>query len=185
MKVILVVDMLNGFHNMGNLANPRTASIIPNIRELLERKMKEGGYRVVFLNDNHLSDDKEFEMFPPHCVEGTEETNVVAELQEFCDMGNNTVYPKKRYSGFFQTYLEGLLVFERPEEVIVVGVCTDICVLHTVADLRNRDYQVIVPADCVETFDAPNHNAGDENGWALGHMQYILGATIVDSQLEI
>ena len=185
MKVILVVDMLKGFHNIGKLANPRTGTIIPNIKRLLERKMKEGGYRILFLCDNHLPDDREFEIFPPHCVEGTEETEVVTELQEFCNMGNNAVYQKKRYSGFFQTYLEGVMRFESPNEVIVVGVCTDICVLHTVADLRNRDYRVIVPQDCVETFDAPNHNAGEENGWAIGHMQYILGATIVDSQLEI
>ena len=35
----------------------------------------------------------------------------------------------------------------RLEAVIAVGICTDICVMHTVADLRNRDYRVVVPAN--------------------------------------
>jgi nicotinamidase-related amidase len=54
----------------------------------------------------------------------------------------------------------------------VVGVCTDICVLHTVADARNRDYNVEVPAECVASFDAQEHQ------WALRHMEKILGAKI-------
>lgn len=52
------------------------------------------------------------------------------------------------------------------------GVCTDICVLHTAADARNRDYPVEVPADCVASFDARAHQ------WALRHMERILGARI-------
>ena len=53
-----------------------------------------------------------------------------------------------------------------------MGDCTDICVLHTVADLRNRDYKVEVPADCVASFDPEQHQ------WALDHMDKILGAKI-------
>lgn len=186
-NVVLVVDMVRGFHDLGNLANPRTARIIPNIRELLERKTAEGGgWRILFLADNHELNDKEFDMFPPHCIEGTQETEVVDELQEFCGTGNNPiVYPKTRFSGFYKTYLDAFLEIAKPEKVIVVGVCTDICVLHTVADLRNRDYEVIVPNDCVETFDLPNHGAEEEGRLALKHMKYILGATIVESQKEI
>ena len=40
------------------------------------------------------------------------------------------------------------------------------------AGLRNRDYEVEVPADCVASFDAGQHE------WALGHMEKILGARI-------
>ena len=56
--------------------------------------------------------------------------------------------------------------------MIVVGVCTDICVLHTVADARSRDYEVEVPVDCVASFDPEAHK------WALQHMERVLGATI-------
>jgi len=46
-------------------------------------------------------------------------------------------------------------------------------VMHTVADARNRDYSVEVPADCVATFDQEAHH------YALQHMQKILGAKVV------
>ena len=57
--------------------------------------------------------------------------------------------------------------------MIVCGVCTDICVLHTAADARNRDYPVEVPIDCVATFDPDAHR------WALQHIENILGASLV------
>ena len=60
----------------------------------------------------------------------------------------------------------------KPEKVIVCGVCTDICVMHTIADARNRDYVVEVPINCVASFDREAHVH------ALKHMEKILGAKI-------
>ena len=53
------------------------------------------------------------------------------------------------------------------------GVCTDICVMHTTADARNRDYGVDVPIDCVASFDPDAHR------YALDHMEKILGAKLI------
>ena len=61
----------------------------------------------------------------------------------------------------------------------VIGVCTDICVLHTVADLRNRDYRVVVPASAVATFDAPGHPGDEVQKWALAHLKAVLGARVL------
>jgi nicotinamidase/pyrazinamidase len=86
---------------------------------------------------------------------------------------------KTRYSGFYATKLEKVLKIlckhhrSTIDSVIVVGVCTDICVLHTVADLRNRDYKVQVPRNCVASFNQEAHK------WALEHMEKVLGAEIV------
>ena len=66
-----------------------------------------------------------------------------------------------------------------PQRVTVIGVETDICVLHTIADLRNRDYRVVVPARAVETFDGPGHPGDQVQQWALSHLKGVLGATIV------
>lgn len=182
--VLIVVDMLKGFHNMGNLANPRTASIIPPIQDLLKRAAEER-WLTIFLADSHKEDDEEFKMFPKHCVEGTEEAEIIDELKEFSLLPNSVVIPKTRYSGFYGTNLDKLLRKSKPKAVIVVGVCIDICVLHTVADLRNRGYHVVVPEDCVETFDAPWHVASEEAHWAFGHMEKILGARVVVFSWEL
>lgn len=182
-NVVLVVDMVRGFYDIGPLANPRTARIVPNVVNLLERKIADG-WLPVFLNDNHDPDDQEFDRFPPHCIVDSPEIELIPELEKF--RYNSLIFCKKSFSGFFGTTLNELLCKERPEKVIVVGVCTDICVLHTVAGLYMRGYhQIIVPKDCTETFSAPGHSAKKIKRWAYVHMTIVLGATIVQSQKEI
>ena len=176
-NVVLVVDMLKGFYNIGNLANPRMDNIIPNVIELLKEKTREG-YKIIFLGDVHKENDVEFKIFPPHCIDGTEEIYVIDELQPFLKEGDYV--SKNKFSGLFNTDLDELLGNYNPQEIIVVGVCTDICVLHTVADLLLMGYPVIIPKDCVETFDAPGHKADEINDWALAHMA-LIGAIIINS----
>ena len=103
-------------------------------------------------------------------MRGSAEVEIIDALQPFAAAAR--LVPKRRYSAFFATDLAAQLRALAPERVLVMGVCTDICVLHTVADLRNRDYAVEVPADCVASFDP------DQHLWALNHMERILGATI-------
>ena len=170
-NVVLVIDMVRGFVEPGhNLYCEDYRPLIPRIQALLERE-NAAGSRVLFISDHHLPDDLEFQIFPVHCVIGTEEPEVIPELAGYLT-GDNLV-PKNRYSGFFNTDLEQRLADLKPEKVIVCGVCTDICVLHTTSDARNRDYRVEVPADCVATFDPDAHT------WALGHLEKILGAQVV------
>lgn len=174
-NVVIVVDMLKGFDNIGNLANPRVAKIILNIKRLLKKKTREG-WKVIFLCDWHELNDKEFKMFPSHCIKDTEEAEIIDELQEFTKKAE--IIKKPGFSGFFKTNLGEVLERENPGKVIVVGVCTDICVLNVVAELRFRDYRVIIPVHCVETYDAPNHPARKTSKWALAYMAQILGAEI-------
>ena len=56
--------------------------------------------------------------------------------------------------------------------------CTDICVMHTTADLRNRDVAVTVVANATATFDAPEHSAEAVREQSLAHMAGILGARV-------
>lgn len=162
--------MLKGFLEDGHAlyCGDSSRKIIPNVRRLLERERAQGSH-LIFLCDSHAPDDKEFEMFPPHCVRGTDEAEIIPELADLAQ----EVMPKSRYSGFFGTPLETRLLELAPEKVTVCGVCTNICVLHTVADARNRDYTVEVPTDCVAAFDEEAHR------FALQHMEKILGARLV------
>jgi nicotinamidase/pyrazinamidase len=174
-SVTIVVDVLNGFCKHGNLASPRCRAAIPRIREAIEARLSMGD-ELVFLADTHDPHDREFEVFPVHCVRGTDEAEVVDELAPLLKVGR--LIRKRRYSGFFETNLDDVLRGAGPELVTVVGVCTDICVLHTVADLRNRDYAVLVPAAAVETFDGPNHPGDEVQRFALAHLATVLGARV-------
>ena len=168
-NAVLVVDVLRGFLEEGYplYIGDKARRIIPNIRRLLERELAQGS-RVFFICDNHDPDDLEFKMFPPHCIEGTAEAEVIPELANY----PGEIIPKRRYSGFFDTQLDGKLKELKPEKLIICGVCTDICVLHTAADARNRDYEVEVPADGVASFDEEAHR------FALEHIENVLGAKL-------
>ncbi len=168
-KAVLVIDMVRGFLEEGYplYCGARVRRIIPNIKALLEKEIAQGS-KVFFLCDRHSPNDPEFKIFPPHCLEGTAEAEVIPELVQY----QGEVIPKGHYSAFFDTPLDQKLSRLKPEKLIVCGVCTDICVLHTVADARNRGYQVEVPADCVAAFSDRAHH------FALEHMEKALGAKL-------
>ena len=172
-RAVIVVDMQKGFmHPSGSLfCGEQARAIIEPIRERVLREQADGAH-IFFTQDTHVADDEEFGTFPPHCIAGSGEEDVIDELADLAELARTI--RKRRYSAFFETDLAAQLSALQPEEVIVVGDCTDICVLHTVAGLRNRDYKVEVPADCVASFDPQQHE------WALSHMEMILGARITN-----
>lgn len=166
---VIVTDMLRGFLEEGNplYCGEPARRIIPNVRLLLEQEIGRGS-KVFYICDQHAPDDPEFKMFPPHCVAGTSEAELIPEIARY----PGEIIPKTRYSSFFKTSLGEKLEALGPEKLVVCGVCTDICVMHTVSDARNRDYDVEVPVDCVASFDLAGHR------FALEHMEKVLGAKL-------
>lgn len=57
------------------------------------------------------------------------------------------VLPKRRYSGFYGTDLELLLRTEEVRQVVVTGVCSNICCEATAHDAFFRDFEVFFPLD--------------------------------------
>jgi len=173
-KVLLVTDMLDGFLRPGRAlyCGPQSEAIIPFVRDKVAEYGRSGDL-VVFIADNHDPDDLEFQRFPPHCVAGSKETEVIEELQ---GLAKNSIYlPKQRYSAFHGTDLEKRLKKLKPDLVEVVGVCTNICVLYTVEELCNLDLRTRVYRAGVASFDQEAHE------WALKQMQSVLGVEVVEA----
>ncbi len=168
-NIVLITDMLHGFMDEGCplYCGANARRIIPNVARLLEKETKAGS-KIFYICDHHDLHDPEFKMFPPHCIEGSVETEVIPELAKF----PGEIIKKKRYSAFSGTDLALRLKKLKPEKIIIAGVCTDICVCHTAADARAMDYQVEVPADCVASFNERSH------AYALEHMEKVLGVKI-------
>lgn len=165
MKMLVIVDMLKDFCTKdGVLAtSPITGKlyaedIITPIAKLLKDFREKGGV-VVWVNDAHAPDDKEFEIWPAHAVKGTDGAQIIDELVPGVvkDGYFEHVLEKTRYSGFFETGLHGLVDVVKPESATVVGVCTSICVMDTVGGFANRDIDVVVPKNCVADFDPKMH----------------------------
>lgn len=173
-SVLLVVDMLNDFaRKNGSLyCGESVDGIIPFVVEKV-RRFVEAGLPVILIMDSHDPDDLEFQRFPSHCVYGTEGAELIDELKTTLEEYSFAIkVPKSRYSGFYRTNLSTILNDLKPETVEVVGLCTHICVMYTVEELCNRDYNVLVHSRGVCSYDREAHR------WALQQMSDILGADV-------
>ena len=82
-------------------------------------------------------------------------------------------FDKTRYSAFTGTNLELKLRERGIDELHIVGVCTDICVLHTAVDAYNKGFKIVVHKDGVASFNQAGHE------WALGHFVNTLGGKVI------
>ncbi|MBU1155792.1 MAG: cysteine hydrolase [Proteobacteria bacterium] len=166
---LIIVDMLHDFvHPQGALCVPGAQKIVPAIQRELERA-RQAGDPVIFVCDAHDPDDREFQRFPPHAVAGSAGAEVIGHL---APLEGEMVVAKQRYSPFFNTELHDILVKHGVTEATVVGVCTHICVMETVAGLANRDIKVRVLQDAVTNFNPELAQA------ALRRMENLFGAEI-------
>lgn len=156
MKVLIVIDMLNGFCRQGYpLSLPdSTGDIEEYILSRGEEILKENG-KVIFVCDSHSMSDPEIgNPYPPHCMKGTVEAEIVDELKPLVNKA--TVLTKHTLSIFLNTPLEKILKELKPEVVEVSGVCTDICDLFAVYELRIRGYNVFLSPKGVLPLDPNN-----------------------------
>ncbi|WP_025270667.1 cysteine hydrolase family protein [Hippea sp. KM1] len=149
-EAVLVVDMLNDFTLDGApLKVEENARIIPNIKELLDKKRKDGA-AVIYVCDAHTEDDKEFNIWPKHCVKGTEGAKVVDELKP---QEGDFVVEKTTYDGFYNTELDSLLKQLGIKKLTITGCVINICIMYTASSAVLRGYEVEIPLNCVSALD--------------------------------
>lgn len=167
---LLVIDMLNDFvMENGSLVVPVAESLVPIQKQLLE--VSRGvGVSVVFLTDSHRPDDDEFTKWPAHAVAGTWGARIIDSL---APIEGDSVITKRRYSGFYGSDLDLTLREKAIDNVIIVGVLTDICVMYTSADASARGYKVLVVSDATGSTVRDNHL------FALAHMKDVHGAQVL------
>ena len=149
-KMMIVVDMVRGFLEEKTEDGPcalylkGAKSIIPNIRKEIDALGPED--ILIFVSDSHSPKDPELKKWPRHCMKGTEEV-----LDDLLPRVNRKVwwFPKNTFNAFFNTGLIRFVKNTKPDELIIVGLCTDICVFATALDACYRGYKVTIPRDCV------------------------------------
>ncbi|OKL36511.1 cysteine hydrolase family protein [Domibacillus mangrovi] len=146
------------------------------IVRLTEDFIESGDY-VVFAVDVHDENDPyhpETMLFPPHNIRDTTGRILYGKLQDVYEKNHdrdNVYYmDKTRYSAFAGTDLNIRLRARGITEVHLVGVCTDICILHTAVDAYNKGYKIVIHEKAVASFNEEGHT------WALGHFTNALGA---------
>ena len=159
---ILSVDVTRGFCYEGPLSSPRVAGIVAPIRRLFERAWEQGVRHILLSQDTHEPDAVEVAQWPPHCVRGSSEAETVEAFQSLPFFDKMVVLEKNSIDSGLNTGLNAWLA-NRPklDTFIVTGDCTDLCTyqlaMHLRLDANERQLarRVIVPADCVQTYDLP------------------------------
>ena len=153
----------------GALSVPGAEDIRGNLRTLTDHAL-ENGVKIIASADAHAPDDKEFEIFPPHCVQGTpgqkkiEETSVANTLvientapethpHEVFSKADQILLEKQTFDVFTNPNATELVKAANADEHIVYGVATDYCVKAAVCGLLDRGHQVIVVEDAIAAVD--------------------------------
>lgn len=186
-KVLIIVDMINGFAKSGALADPKIMDVCDEQVRLVN-VFKEEKNPIIAFKDVHDKDSVEFTSFPSHCVRGTEEVELVKPLKVF--ESDFTVIEKNSTSGFVvEEFLEQLKAMNDIEEVVIVGCCTDICVMNLAIPLKNyfdqQNKKILVSAvqDACATYDADFHDAEEWSNMAY-HFMTQAGVNVIAHYAE-
>ena len=159
---VVSVDVINGFCHEGPLASPRVRAILPPMVRLFQAAWECGVRHFLLAQDTHEPEAVEFACFPAHCVRGTKEAEPVPEIKSLPFFGQMTIFEKNSLDSSQNTGLNAWInAHPEVDRYIVVGDCTDLCIyqmamhLRLDANARQLRRRVIVPANCVETYDLP------------------------------
>ncbi|HWT01308.1 MAG TPA: isochorismatase family cysteine hydrolase [Pyrinomonadaceae bacterium] len=175
---LLLIDVINDleFESGGQLlkhALPMAEKIAA-----LKRRAKQAEIPVVYVNDNFGKWQSDFNKILKHCLEDDVRGRPVVELLRPDEDDYFVLKPK--HSGFFSTTLDTLLEYLRARTLILTGVAANICVLFTANDAYMRDFNLVIPRDCVAS------NTPEENEHALRLMEQVLKAdTMPSDELDL
>jgi nicotinamidase-related amidase len=180
---LVLVDIINGFCTVGSgTLAPREEN--EQMTQMIEESAKiarvfcEKKWPVLAFIDSHHPGKLEHP-YPPHCITGSDESNLVPALRWIEEEGNVTIRRKDCYDGFVGSIEEdGSNIFvdwvkkNKIQQLLVVGVCTDICVLDFVCSTlsaKNRGLlhplnDVVVYSKGCATFDFPPSMAAHSKG---------------------
>ncbi|MBQ2892939.1 MAG: cysteine hydrolase [Oscillospiraceae bacterium] len=151
-KTLIVVDMQNDFVDMA-LGTAEAVQIVPKVKQKIE-EYRKNGYEIIYTRDTHLDDyleTAEGRKLPvKHCIKGTKGWEIVDGL-----------------------YVEGCKIIDKPnfgwphwdrevlEDVQIIGLCTDICVVSNALIIKATfpDAAVSVDSACCAGVTVESHNA--------------------------
>ena len=171
--VLLLVDVINTFdfpeaRQLLRFALPAAEKIAA-----LKARSRKRGIPAIYINDNFGKWRSDFKRQVEHCI--SEECLGAEIARQLIPHEDDYFVLKPKHSGFYSTSLDVLLHYLGVKRLIIVGFATDICILFTANDAYMRDYEVVIPSDCVAAESA------SANQRILKHMERFLKADIRNS----
>ena len=144
---LLVIDMIStwDFEDAEKIVAAAVA-IAPHIGAL-KRRCVRAGVPVVYVNDNRGRWRSEFSELVRISIEESRTGAAIAKHLQPGDGDYSVLKPK--HSAFYATPLDLLLRHLRVNRLLITGVASDQCIVMSAAEARMRDYDVVVPRDCI------------------------------------
>ncbi len=168
---LLLIDVINDLEFSDGETLLRHALPMAEKLAELKRRAKSEGVPVIYVNDNFGKWQSDFKKILAHCLDSDVRGRPVAELLK-PDDEDEVVVLKPKHSGFFSTTLDILLDYLGVKTLILTGLTGDICVLFTAHDAYMRDFNLVIPADCIASNDPR------ENEYTLKKMESLMDADI-------
>lgn len=163
---LVIVDEVNGFASVGcgNLAppaeNPQVTRMIEET-DRLARDFRAQGWPILAFLDTHEPGKPE-PPYPPHCEQGTGEEDLVPALKWLEDERAATLVRKDCINGFIGAFRpdggNGVVDWvneNRLDRLLVVGICTDICVMDFVLTMLSaRNHGMMPPLQDISVYAA-------------------------------
>lgn len=151
-KTLIVIDMQKDFID-GALGTSEAQAIVAHIKQKIE-EYKECGDEIIFTRDTHQEnylETNEGKHLPVvHCIEGTDGWKIPEQLQV-----PDAIYIDKPSFGYMNWGDYHL------EDVEIVGLCTDICVVSNALIIKATypEIRVVVDASCCAGVTPESHQA--------------------------
>ena len=176
--VLLLVDVINDLDFPGGKVLAQHALPAANNIAALKDKATHASIPTIYVNDNFGKWRSDFRTLVSHCIDDDTRGRPIAEILK--PQSEDYFVLKPKQSGFYSTTLDLLLKHLGAKTLIIAGFTGDICILFTAIDAHIRDYQLILPSDCIVSQDM------NENATLLKYMQRVLEAVISpSSELEL
>lgn len=181
-KALISIDYTYDFvADDGKLTAGQPAqAIAERIAQVTQKAYDRGDY-IFFAIDGHDEGDvfhPETKLFPPHNIKGTSGRDLYGKLADVYENIKDDArvfwFDKRHYSAFSGTDLDIRLRERRVNTVVLTGVLSDICVLHTAIDAYNLGYEIEIVSSAIASITEEAHQ------FALAHFKNVLGARILD-----
>jgi nicotinamidase-related amidase len=170
---LLLIDVINDLDFEGSEAIVRQAPAMAARLAALKKRAKAAKIPVVYINDNFGRWQSDFRRLIEHCLEDGVPGEVL--VRTLLPEDDDYFVLKPKHSAFFATTLDTLLAYLGAKTLILTGIAGNICILFSANDAYMRDYNLVVPADCVIS------NSTEENAYALQQIERVLKGDLTPS----
>lgn len=161
-KALVIIDMQNDFIT-GVLGNDECRAVVPKVVKRVQEAVNDK-MDIIFSQDTHqenyLSTQEGKKLPVPHCMKNTDGWKIIPELAEVAEQ-KGVIFTKETFGS---RAMAEYIMEHSYDEVELVGVCTDICVISNAITIKSfaPELEVFVNESCCAGVSMQSHQTAIE-----------------------